>query len=267
MTYHANTYPIGVFDSGMGGLSVLREIQQLLPHEHLIYVADSKYAPYGDRSTEYVQIRAQKIANFLLTKNIKVLVVACNTATAEAVDLLREQLAIPVIGLEPAIKPGAKITKTGVIAVLATQRTIKSERLTSLTLKYAPYTKVLAQPCPGLVEKVEANHLDRYDTRQLIKQYTLPLLQQQADTLILGCTHYPFLNHTIQLIVGNDIQLIETGKPVARQLRRILQYQQLLNPSINSGHIDFYNSSQLPRHHRTMQQLWHEAIAIKPLLS
>ena len=266
MSYQTNARPIGVFDSGIGGLSVLREIQQLLPHENLIYVADSKYAPYGDRSSEYVQIRAQKITNFLLTKNIKILVVACNTATAEAVELLREQLSIPVIGVEPAVKSGVKISKTGVIAVLATQRTIQSKRLTSLTLKYAPYTKVLAQPCPGLVEKVEANRLDCDDTRQLIKQYTLPLLQQQADTLILACTHYPFLNHTIQLIVGNDIKLIETGKPVARQLRRILQYKQLLNSSVNTGYIEFYNSSQLREHQRTMQQLWHQVIKIKLLL-
>lgn len=262
----SNTNPIGVFDSGMGGLSVLREIHQLLPHENLIYIADSKHAPYGDRSTQHVQHRSLQIANFLLKKKIKTLVVACNTATAEAVDLLREQLTIPVIGLEPAIKPGVKMSKTGVIGVLATQRTIESERLTSLVIKHAPYTKVLAQPCSGLVEQVEANHLDRYDTRQLIKQYTLPLLKQNADTIILGCTHYPFLNNTIQIIVGNDIKLIETGRPVACQLQRILLQQQLLNSSTSLGHINFYNSSHLHQHKHTMQQLWRKKINIKPLL-
>lgn len=262
----SNTNPIGVFDSGMGGLSVLQEIHQLLPHENLIYIADSKHAPYGDRSPQHVQRRSQKIANFLLKKEIKILVVACNTATAEAVDLLREQITIPVIGLEPAIKPGVKTSKTGVIAVLATQRTIESQRLTSLVIKHAPYTKVLAQPCPGLVEKVEANHLDRYDTRQLIKQYTLPLLEQNADTIILGCTHYPFLNNTIQIIVGNDIKLIETGKPVASQLQRILQQQQLLNSSTSLGNIDFYNSSNHRQHQQTMRYLWQAEIEIQLLL-
>jgi glutamate racemase len=260
-----NNDPIGVFDSGMGGLSVLREIHKLLPSENLIYVADSKHAPYGDRSALHVQNRSLKIARFLLEQDIKVLVVACNTATAEAVELLREQLSIPVIGLEPAIKPGVKISKTGVIGVLATQRTIESERLYSLTIKHAHHTKVLAQPCPGLVEKVEANHLDRYETRLLIKRYTTPLLQQNADTLILGCTHYPFLYNTIQVIVGKDIKLLETGLAVAQQLKRILKQQHLLNALDSIGTIDFYNSSDLCQHRRTMQQLWHGKMTISSL--
>lgn len=264
-TNYINTNPIGVFDSGMGGLSVLREIHKLLPDENLIYIADSLHAPYGNRSTQHVQSRSQKITNFLLDKNIKALVVACNTATAEAVELLREQLSIPVIGLEPAIKPGAKVSKTGVIGVLATQRTIDSERLTSLTVRHAPHTKVIAQACPGLVEKVEANHLDHYDTRLLIKKYTTPLLEQNADTIILGCTHYPFLSKTIRMIVGKEIQLIETGRPVARQLQRILQQQHLLNTSDHTGKIEFYNSSHLSQHKSTMQQLWQGNINILPL--
>ncbi len=264
-TNYINTSPIGVFDSGMGGLSVLREIRKLLPYEDLIYIADSLHAPYGDRSTQHVQSRSQKIANFLLDKNIKALVVACNTATAEAVDLLREQLSIPVIGLEPAIKPGAKVSKTGVIGVLATQRTIDSERLTSLAIRHAPHTKVIAQACPGLVEKVEENHLDRYDTRLLIKKYTTPLLEQNADTIILGCTHYPFLSQTIRIIVGKEIRLIETGRPVARQLQRILQQHYLLNNCDHTGEIRFYNSSHLRQHKNTMQQLWLGSIQILPL--
>jgi len=257
--------PIGVFDSGMGGLSVLREIHRLLPHENLIYIADSKHAPYGDRSTQHVKKRSQKIAIFLLEKNIKILVVACNTATAIAVEILRQQLPIPVIGLEPAIKPGVKMSKTGVIGVLATQRTIESQRLHGLTLQYAPHTKVLAQACPGLVEKVEANHLNHYDTKQLIKQYTQPLLQQNADTIILGCTHYPFLHQTISKIVGNDIQLIDTGKPVAQQLQRVLQQNGLSISSEKKGVISFYNSSNCKHHTNTMQQLWHEKVDVKLL--
>lgn len=260
------TNPIGVFDSGVGGLSVLKEIRTLLPNENLLYIADSKHAPYGDRSTEHVQHRTQKIAAFLLKKNIKLLVIACNTATAEAITLLREQLSIPVIGLEPAIKPGVKISKTGVIGVLATQRTIDSERLYSLIIRHAPHTKVIAQACPGLVEKVEKNHLNHETTHRLIKQYTIPLLQQNADTLILGCTHYPFLSPTIRTIVGNDIQLIETGRPVARQLQRILKQHYLLNQMNTTGYITFYNSSTLKQHTKTMQQLWHKNITALPLL-
>jgi glutamate racemase len=264
---NSNSNPIGVFDSGMGGLSVLHEIRKLLPNENLIYIADSEHAPYGDKSTQYVQSRSQIIANFLLGKNIKTLVVACNTATAEAVNLLREQLSIPVIGLEPAIKPGVKISKTGVIGVLATQRTIDSERLYSLIIRHAPHTKVMTQACPGLVEKVEANHLDNYDTRLLIKKYTAPLLEQNTDTIILGCTHYPFLINTIRSIVGKEIQLIETGIPVARQLQRVLQQQHLLNNTDYAGSLDFYNSSNLRQYRNTMQQLWQKNITILPLLA
>jgi glutamate racemase len=259
------TDPIGVFDSGVGGLSVLREVRKLLPYENIIYVADSKYAPYGDKSAQYVQYRSQQIAYFLLKKRIKTLVVACNTATAEAVDQLRAQLSIPIIGLEPAIKPGVKMSKTGVIGVLATQRTIDSERLYALTIRYAPHTKVIAQACSGLVEKVEANHLDRYETRMLIKKYTAPLLQQNVDTIILGCTHYPFLHNTIRLIIGNDIQLVETGVPVARHLQCVLKQHDLLNTANIIGQIDFYNSSHLSRHKKAMKQLWDESISILPL--
>lgn len=260
-----NTSPIGVFDSGVGGLSVLREVHQLLPNENLIYIADSKHAPYGNKSAQHVQQRSQQIANFLLEKNIKTLVVACNTATADAVDLLREQLPIPVIGLEPAIKLGVKISKTGVIGVLATKRTIESKRLHCLTLKHASNTKVLTQACPGLVEKVEANHLNHCDTKQLIKKYTTPLLQHNADTIILGCTHYPFLYQTISTIVGKNIQLIETGKPVAQQLERVLMTGQLLNTSQQKGSIHFYNSSDIKQHKNTMLQLWNNDINILPL--
>jgi glutamate racemase len=259
------TDPIGVFDSGVGGLSVLREIRKRLPHENLIYVADSKYAPYGDKSAQYVQCRSQQIAQFLLKKRIKVLVVACNTATAAAVDQLRAQLDIPIIGLEPAIKPAVKMSKTGVIGVLATQCTINSARLYGLAIRYAPHTKVIAQVCSGLVEKVEANHLDRYETRMLIKKYTDPLLQQNVDTIILGCTHYPFLHNTIRLIIGGNIQLIETGIPVARHLKCVLQQHRLLNTINNTGLIDFYNSSRLKQHKKAMQQLWNEPISILAL--
>ncbi|MCK5903241.1 MAG: glutamate racemase [Cocleimonas sp.] len=260
-----NHQPIGVFDSGMGGLSVLREIHHLLPFEDLIYIADSKYAPYGDQSADYVRQRANQIADFLLEQQIKVLVVACNTATADAVDALRDRFNIPIVGLEPAIKPAVNVSKTGVIGVLATQRTIESKRLHCLTLKHAAQTKVLAQACPGLVEKVEANHLDRYDTKQLIKQYTQPLLQQQVDTLILGCTHYLFLQDTIRQIVGEEVKIIETGKPVARQLQRILEQYKLLNASTHPATLCFYNSSHLKQHHNTMQHLWHHGIDINAL--
>lgn len=249
--------PIGVFDSGIGGLSVLQEIHHLLPNENLIYVGDSAHAPYGDRSAKYVRQRSQEISDFLLDQGAKAVVIACNTATAEAANLLRETLDIPVIGMEPAIKPAAQLSKNGIIGVLATQRTINSERLLGLTERYAKDKKVLAQPCPGLVEQVENGDLNSNKTETLLRQFIEPLLIQGADALILGCTHYPFLLPMIRKITGKEIEILETGRPVASQLRRVLEKNLLINlEDTDKVTIDFYNSSQEDYHHKTMNLLW-----------
>jgi len=258
-----NIAPIGIFDSGIGGLSVLNKIHQLLPRENFIYIADSAYAPYGDQTAPYVRRRSQIIAEFLVNQGVKAIVIACNTATAEAAEHLRETLSIPVIGLEPAIKPAAQITKSGVIGMLATQRTISSERLHRLTKRYAKNKKILNQACPGLVEKVEACELNSVATINLLKKYISPLLAQGADTLVLGCTHYPFLLPSIRIIIGQEIEILETGKPVAEQLKRILNQNQLeiiipnsKEKSAYKGSISFYNSSTDKKHHATMNNLW-----------
>jgi len=262
--------PIGIFDSGLGGLSVLKEIHQLLPHENLIYVGDSVHAPYGDKSSNYVRERSQKITDFLLNQGAKAIVIACNTATAESADLLRANIDVPVIGLEPAIKPATQLSKNGVIAVLATQRTINSERLLGLTERYAQDKKVLAQACPGLVEQVEAYQLSSDKTVSLLERYIHPLLDQGVDALILGCTHYPFLLPAIRNIVGNDIEILETGKPVALQLQRILKQHQLERNCINlsgdsscKAQLSIYNSSDKEQAHLTMTKLWENPISIK----
>jgi glutamate racemase len=255
--------PIGVFDSGIGGLSVLKEIHQLLPHENLIYVGDSAHAPYGDRSAKHVRERSQAISDFLLDQGVKAIVIACNTATAEAATQLRSTMDVPVIGLEPAIKPAAQLSKSGIIGVLATQRTIESERLLGLTERYAKNKKVLAQACPGLVEQVEASKLDHPDTKVLLNKYIQPLLEQGADALILGCTHYPFLLPTIREIIGKDIEVLETGKPVAEQLKRILyQNNLMIDDSEKSSKLSFYNSSTNIQHHNAMKKLWQKPIDI-----
>ena len=264
--------PIGVFDSGIGGLSVLKEIHQLLPHENLIYVGDSVHAPYGDKSAEYVRKRSQKITDFLLDQGAKSIVIACNTATAEAAELLRLNSDVPVIGLEPAIKPASQLSKNGVIGVLATQRTINSERLLGLTERYAHDKKVLAQACPGLVEQVEAYELNTDKTVSLLEQYIKPLLEQGVDALILGCTHYPFLLKAIRHLVGNNIEILETGKPVALQLKRVLKQHQLERNCINLGNdsackakLSIYNSSNKKQAHLTMKKLWEAPININIL--
>ncbi|MEB8431782.1 glutamate racemase [Cocleimonas sp. KMM 6892] len=279
--------PIGVFDSGLGGLSVLREIHQLLPHENLIYVGDSAHAPYGDNSAEYVRNRSLIVSEFLLDQGVKAIVVACNTATAEAIDLLRVTLDVPVIGLEPAIKPASKLSKNGIIGVLATQRTINSERLLGLTEQYAADKRVLAQACPGLVEQVEACELESEKTKDLLKHYITPLLTEGVDALILGCTHYPFLIDAIRDITNGigaginkdkKIEILETGKPVAVQLQRVLEQhdlQRIVHGNTDSagekqnhlGNISFYNSSKDPVTLNSMKQLWQRSLqkSINPI--
>ena len=260
-----DTCPIGVFDSGIGGLSVLKEIHQLLPHENLIYVGDSAHAPYGDRSAKYVRDRSQQIAEFLLDQGVKAIVIACNTATAEAATQLRETLDVPVIGLEPAVKPAAQLSKSGIIGVLATRRTINSERLLGLTERYAMGKKVLAQACPGLMEQVEAFELNNKKTDTLLRKYIEPLLEQGTDALILGCTHYPFLLPAIRKITGNEIKILETGRPVAEQLQRVLKENQLENLSANELStnkkevLTFYNSSENSKHLGSMKKLWNNS--------
>ncbi len=259
--------PIGIFDSGLGGLTVLNEIRHLLPDEDFIYVADSAHAPYGDNSADYVRKRSQFIADFLVQKDVKAIVIACNTATAEAANQLRNTLDIPIIGLEPAIKPAAQLSKNGIIGVLATQRTISSERLLGLTERYAHNKKVLAHACPGLVEQVETCKLSDPTTDRLLEKYILPLLEQGVDALILGCTHYPFLLPAIRKITGDEIEILETGKPVADQLKRILKNNNLekLTSKIDKnsdyiGSLSFYNSNPDRHHHSDMQRLWNSFV-------
>lgn len=221
--------PIGVFDSGVGGLSVLREIRALLPHESLLYVADSGHVPYGEKSPEFIRERCRVLAEFLLAQGAKALVLACNTATAAAVADLRERYpALPIVGMEPAVKPAAAATRSGVVGVLATTGTLKSAKFAALLDRFANDVRVITQPCPGLVECIEAGELQAPATRELLQGYVTPLLAEGCDTLILGCTHYPFLRPLLSELVPASVTLIDTGAAVARQLQRLLSRHDLL---------------------------------------
>ena len=257
--------PIGVFDSGLGGLSVLREIHQLLPNESLIYIADSGHAPYGGKSSEYIQQRCLQLSEFLLNQGSKMIVVACNTATAHAIEILRAQLTIPVIGIEPAVKPAAKLTQSGVIGVLATQQTVHSQRLQRLITAYAQGAKVITQACPGLVEHVEQGDFASQALRELLKRYTEPLLEQGADVLVLGCTHYPFLSATLREVVRQQIRILETSNAVAQQVQRLLSQDALLSLEPQAQSILFYSSKADPLHWQSMQLLWQQRIEAKLL--
>jgi glutamate racemase len=215
--------PVGIFDSGLGGLSVLRAVRAQLPEEALIYVADSRYAPYGERDDHFIAERTLAIGEWLIARGAKALVVACNTATAQSIALARERLPIPVIGVEPGIKPAALQSRTHVAGVLATQVTLRSARFLALHERYAADCKFLCQPGHGLVEAIERCDLASPALRALLAGYLQPMLDAGADTLVLGCTHYPFLDATIRELVGERLTLIDTSVAIARQLERVLE--------------------------------------------
>jgi glutamate racemase len=260
-----STNPIGVFDSGVGGLSVLHEIRKALPAEDLLYVADSGHAPYGDKSQQFIEARSIAITEFLLRQNAKAIVVACNTATGAAVSTLRAKFLMPIIAMEPAVKPAAINTKTGVIGVMATSRTLVSENFVKLFARYGEDVEILGQACPGLVERVEAGDLSGDKTRQLLERYVLPLVQRGADTIVLGCTHYPFLAPLIQDIVGPEVAIIDSAAAVARQLRRRLEVAELLAGEANKGTERFWTSGNLDKAKPLVSQLWKQHVEVYAL--
>ncbi|MFA7399036.1 MAG: glutamate racemase [Sideroxydans sp.] len=251
---------IGVFDSGVGGLSVLHHIRQILPNERLIYVADSAHVPYGDKSPAYIEARSLALTRYLLSQGADAIVIACNTATAAAAHTLRVKFnKVPIIGMEPAVKPAVAATKSGVVGVLATVGTLESARFAALLEKYAGHVKIVTQGCPGLVEQVERGHLTEADTRKLVERYTEPLLAQSADTIILGCTHYAFLAPLILDVVGADITLVDTGEAVARQVQRRIQIE-LPHRSSDAAGVEFFTSGDAEQASRIMSVLWGETV-------
>jgi len=247
--------PIGVFDSGVGGLSVLREIRRELPHEDLLYVADSGHAPYGDKSAQLIEARAIAIAEFLVNRHAKAIVVACNTATSAAIETLRARFPVPIVAMEPAVKPAAAHTKSGVIGVLATSGTIGSNNFAKLHARFGTDVNILVQACPGLVEQVETGDLSSDKTRALIEQYVLPLLAQNVDTIVLGCTHYPFLAPLIQEIAGPTIAIIDPAAAIARELRRQLTSIKQLSPEARAGTERFWTSAAPDKTKQVIAQL------------
>jgi glutamate racemase len=235
--------PIGIFDSGVGGVSVLREVRRCLPSEDVVYVADSAHAPYGDKSAAFITQRSAIITEFLITQGAKALVVACNTATGIAVDELRRRHAFPIVAIEPAIKPAMALTRSGVVGVLATSQTLASDRFARLVERVrreAPAVDVVTQACSGLVEQIEQG--DAASTRALVARCVAPLLAAGADTIVLGCTHYPLIAETIQSVAGTGVTLVDPASAVARELRRRLDERRLLAPVERMGTLRFCTS-------------------------
>jgi glutamate racemase len=234
--------PIGVFDSGIGGLSVLRHIQLALPQEYLLYVADSGFAPYGGKPEPVIVARTLAIAEFLLARGAKALVVACNTATGAAIHGLRKRYPVlPIVGVEPGLKPAAAITQTRAVGVLATERTLGSAKFNLLHEQISAATGVrfLLQPCIGLADQVEKGELRSAATAALVQRYVAPLIEGGADTLVLGCTHYPFLQplieNAVRRIGGQTVNIVDTGDAVARQLKRKLSQHGLSRQAAVNG--------------------------------
>jgi len=248
--------PIGVFDSGVGGISVLQHIHALLPHEQLLYVADSRYAPYGSKTPEEIQSRCFEIADFLIAQGVKAIVVACNTATAAAIDAMRAKYSLPVFGMEPAVKPAAEASKNGIIGVLATVGTLKSAQFAGLLESYGRNVKVVTQGCVGLVECIERGELNGENTFDLLKQYCQPLLDEGADTIVLGCTHYPFVKPLIRQIVGENVTLVDTGAAVARHLQKRLAALDLLAVHNQAGTVKFWTNNQAADAKLVIEALW-----------
>lgn len=234
--------PIGIFDSGIGGTSIWREVHELLPCENTLYLADSKNAPYGEKGKEKILELSIKNTEFLLDQGCKLIVVACNTATTNAIDYLRANYNVPFVGIEPAIKPAALSTKTRSVGILATKGTLSSELFNKTSAKFASDIKVIEQIGEGLVPLIETGDLDSPELNHLLSSYLRPMIEHDIDYLVLGCSHYPYLIPLIKKILPGDVTIIDSGQAVARQTRALLENHRLLNNNKTPGKCKFYSN-------------------------
>ncbi len=237
------TPPIGIFDSGVGGLSVLRAIRSQMPEESVIYFGDQGHIPYGPRPMEQIRNFSVAITKFLLEQNAKIIVVACNTASAASLKHLRETFSdVPFVGMEPAVKPAAEHTQTGKVGVLATPATFQGALYASVVERFANGVELLQNTCPGLVQQIEKGNLDGEETHQILNGALLPMLEKNIDTVVLGCTHYPFVIPLIQQIVGENVRVIDPAPSVAKQVQRVLEAKGLKSKSDRQGEVKLYTS-------------------------
>ena len=251
----SNSSPIGIFDSGIGGLSVWREIARQLPQEDTIYFADQIHIPYGPRSLQEIRSFSEAITRFLLERGSKIIVVACNTASAAALKHLRTTFpAIPFVGMEPAVKPAAEMTHTGVVGVMATPATFQSELFASVVERFANGVRLINQVCPGLVEQIEAGRLQTLDTRAMLDRFLQPIREANADAIVLGCTHYPFVIDALRQLAPG-VNVIDPAPAVARQVDRVLRERGLLCDEDRAGQHHFISSGDLDRFQEILRLL------------
>jgi glutamate racemase len=254
--------PIGVFDSGVGGLSILREIRDQLPAETVIYVADQGHVPYGPRSIEQVREFSFGVCRFLMAQGVKLVVIACNTASAAALRSLREAFpAMSFVGMEPAVKPAARDTQTGVIGVIATEATFQGELYASVVGRFAQGVRVETQACPEFVTLIEAGETNSPAAREIVRRRLAPLLAAGIDQLVLGCTHFAFLKETIQSEIGPEVMLVDPSPAVARQAGRVLDTGGLRYYGRAAGQVIYYTSGDGDAFRRTLRALLGAEIA------
>jgi glutamate racemase len=252
---------IGVFDSGVGGLSILDEALQQLPHHNYIYFADSANAPYGDKPPHWIAERSLQICRYLMEQDCSAIVVACNTATAEAIATIRSTLDIPIIGVEPGIKPAAMQSQNGIVGVLATEATLNSDKFNALLATLPEHCQFIKQAGAGLVPLIEAGLIETPEMQALLRSHLKPILDQGADTLVLGCTHYPFLKKMIRAVVGDSMTLIDTSDAVVRQLLRQIHQQGLIVSSKHSPKLSLLSTANADTLEAMAERLLHRDLS------
>jgi glutamate racemase len=255
--------PIGVFDSGLGGLSVAREIRARLPGEPLLYFADTAYCPYGGRPLEQIRERSLVAVGELVRRGASVVVVACNTASGAALEAVRGVFDLPIVGLEPAVKPAAAGSRRGRVGVLATGATLKTDRFDRLLREHARDVEVIPQACPGLVELVEAGQTEGEEVHAALRALLEPLSAAEIDAAVLGCTHYPFLRTAIQMVLGPNVQIFDSGAAVARQVERTLEARGVRSASADGGPLHLLTTGESESVRPVAQRLWGGEIRVE----
>lgn len=247
--------PIGVFDSGVGGLAVVEQVRALLPNEDIQYYADRGHFPYGTKTQKEVQTLSIAAVEFLISKGSKLIVVACNTASAAALPELRRQFKVPFVGIVPAVKPASLQTRNGKIGVIATEGTLHAEMFQALVDQFASGLEVVTVACPRLVEFVEEGRTDEPELEAVLHSYLDPILEKEVDTLVLGCTHYSFLREAVERIAGPNVTVLETSRPVARQVQRLLQEHDLLAGRSGEGIVTYHASGNVEAFNKVRDKL------------
>lgn len=258
--------PIGVFDSGVGGLSVLRAMRELMPEEPVIYFGDQGHVPYGPRPQGQVRDFSEAITRFLLEHGAKLIVVACNTASAAALHYLRDRFPhVSFVGMEPAVKPAAEYTRSGLVGVLATPATFQGALYASVLERFANGVQVLQHTCPGLVYQIEKGNLDGKETRAILEEALHPMLDRGIDTVVLGCTHYPFVIPLIEQIAGDSVRVIDPAPAVAKQAKRLLEAQGMKNPQGERAEVHLYTSGDIEAFTSLLPELLGESGPVYPV--